>query len=144
MSYEIREMTSGDYGRVYALWEESEGIFLSSVDSLDNIKRLLERNPGLSYVSLQNGELAGAVLCSHDGRVGFLTHLVVAPAHRRKGVGRSLVGRCLYALMSEGISKCTLLIEDENPGAMAFWEKVGLSGRVDLVQMAPSHRVELG
>jgi ribosomal protein S18 acetylase RimI-like enzyme len=86
---------------------------------------------------MDNGQLVGAVLCSHDGRLGYLTHLAVDKDHRRQGLGRSLVGRCLYTLMGIGISKCTLLVMEDEAGAMMFWESIGLKGRVDLLMMSP-------
>lgn len=137
MEYRIEEMSISHYDDVVALWKASEGVVLSSVDSRDNIKRFLERNSGMSFVVMDNSKLVGAVLCSHDGRMGYLTHLAVDKDHRRKGLGRSLVGRCLYTLMSIGISKCTLLVMEYEAGAMAFWESIGLKGRVDLLMMSP-------
>jgi ribosomal protein S18 acetylase RimI-like enzyme len=137
MDYRIEEMSIDHYDEARALWQASEGVVLSSVDSRENIKRFLERNSGMSFVVMDNGKLVGAVLCSHDGRMGYLTHLAVNKSHRRKGLGRSLVGRCLYTLMGIGISKCTLLVMEYDAGAMAFWESIGLKGRVDLLMMSP-------
>jgi ribosomal protein S18 acetylase RimI-like enzyme len=137
MDYRIEEMSIDHYDEARALWQASEGVALSSVDSRDNIKRFLERNSGMSFIVMDNDVLVGAVLCSHDGRMGYLTHLAVDKTHRRKGLGRSLVGRCLYTLMSIGISKCTLLVMEYDAGAMAFWESIGLKGRVDLLMMSP-------
>ena len=136
MDYRIEEMSIENFDEVMALWKASEGIVLTSVDTRKNIKRLLERNPGLSFVVLDEDKVVGAVLCSHDGRMGYLTHLAVDKTHRRKGLGRSLVGRCLYTLMSMGIRKCTLLVMKDEEGAMAFWESIGLEGRVDLLMMS--------
>jgi ribosomal protein S18 acetylase RimI-like enzyme len=137
MDYRIEEMSIEHYDDIMALWRASEGVVLSSVDSHENINRFLERNPGMSFVVLDDSQVVGAVLCSHDGRMGYLTHLAVDKSHRRKGIGRSLVGRCLYTLMAIGISKCTLLIMEDEAGAMAFWESIGLKGRVDLLVMSP-------
>jgi len=137
MDFRIEEMSIEHYDDSMALWRASEGVVLSSVDSRENINRLLERNPGMSFVVLDDSQVVGAVLCSHDGRMGYLTHLAVAKSHRRKGIGRSLVGRCLFALMAIGISKCTLLVMRDEAGAMAFWESIGLKGRVDLLMMSP-------
>ena len=137
MDYRIEEMSLDHYDDMIALWKTSEGVVLSSVDSRENIKRFLERNSGMSFVVMDDGKLVGAVLCSHDGRLGYLTHLAVDKDHRRQGLGRSLVGRCLYTLMGIGISKCTLLVMEYEAGATAFWESIGLKGRVDLLMMSP-------
>jgi ribosomal protein S18 acetylase RimI-like enzyme len=137
MDFVVRQMEIEDYDPVWQLWSNSDAIKVTSAESRERIKRLLERNPGMSYVALVDEVIAGAVLCSHDGRIGFLTHLVVGEEHRRKGIGRQLVSRCMYGLMSVGIHQCVLLIMQETEEALKFWRKVDPAGRVSLVMMAP-------
>jgi ribosomal protein S18 acetylase RimI-like enzyme len=136
MTYVIQEMSISHYEPVMVLWRTTDGVHLSSIDSKENIERLLKRNPGLSFVALDQGKVVGAVLGSQDGRLGYLTHLAVDTGHRRQGIGRSLTGRCLYALMSMGVHKCALMIMEDNHEAIAFFKKVGLPGRIDLLLMA--------
>ena len=136
MNIEIRELTIEDYEPVYALWEVSEGIGLSDADSREGIKRFLERNPGLSFIALEGDQLVGAALCGHDGRRGYIHHLSVDKSHRKQGIGKSLVGRCMFALMRIGISKCHLFVFGENQGAIEFWNKVGWTERVELMMMS--------
>ena len=137
MGYVVRQMEIGDYDPVWQLWNSSDAIMVSSAESRERIQKLLERNPGMSYVALVDDQIAGAVLCSQDGRIGFLTHLTVADQHRRQGIGRQLVSRCLFGLMSSGIHQCVLLIMQETDEALEFWRKVDPAGRVSLVMMAP-------
>ena len=67
----LRPMTIEDYPAVTALWAATEGMGLSADDSAPAIARFLQRNPDLSVVALDaQGQLAGAVLCGHDGRRG--------------------------------------------------------------------------
>ncbi len=137
MKVELREMSIADYDEVYALWKESEGLKLSSEDdSYQSIKRFLERNPGLSFVALDQGKLVGAALCGHDGRHGYIHHLAVRKSHRRRGIGRSLVGRCMYALMRIGIHRCHLFVLGDNKDGIAFWKKLGWEQRVELITMS--------
>ena len=136
MGIEIREMTIADYDPVYALWNESEGIGLSDADSKEGIKRFMGRNPGFSFVALDEGKIVGGALCGHDGRRGYIHHLATTKSHRHQGIGRSLVGRCMYALMRVGIGKCHLFVFGDNQGAIDFWEKVGYAQRVELVMMS--------
>lgn len=140
MGIELREMTIEDYDAVYAVWKGSEGIGLSDADSKEGIKRFLERNPGLSYIAIDGDQVVGASLCGHDGRRGYIHHLSVVTPHRRRGIGRSLVSRCMFALMQIGISKCHLFVFDANQGAVEFWNKVGWTQRVELMMM--SQRLE--
>ena len=106
----IQEMSIQDYDEVRALWQESEGIELSEVDSRKDIARFLERNPGLSFVARENELIVGAVLCSHDGRRGYIDQLAVRKSHRRQGIGKGLVDRCLYNLMRSGIHRWHLFV----------------------------------
>lgn len=141
MGYQVEDMISEDFDEVYALWKSSKGINLSTIDNRVNIERLLERNPGLSFVVRDAGQVIGAVLCSHDGRMGYLTHLAIDKEYRRQGVGRSLVGRCLFGLMRVGIRKCMLLITEDSKEAKAFWESIGLPARIELVMMSPGKKL---
>jgi len=136
MNIEIRELTIDEYYQIYALWEASEGIGLSDADSKEGINRFLERNPGLSYIALDGDQLVGAALCGHDGRRGYIHHLSVAKSHRKQGIGKSLVGRCMYALMRIGIAKCHLFVFGENQEAIDFWSNVGWTERVELMMMS--------
>src|SRR5262252_6294995 len=94
----IEPMSMADYDEVFALWQSAEGVGLGESDTRRAIAGYLRRNPGMSFVARQEGELAGAVLCGDDGRRGYLHHLAVAPRYRRQGLGRRLVVACLAAL----------------------------------------------
>lgn len=135
MDVSIEEMTIDDYEAVYELWRSSEGIEVTDIDSRDAIARFLERNAGLSLVARDGDAIVGAALCGHDGRWGSIDQLVVAPAYRRQGIGRSMVARCLYHLMRQGIRRLHLFVFEDNEEAIAFWEKLGWSPRVELVTM---------
>lgn len=136
MGIELYEMNIEDYDEIYQLWEISDQIGLSKADSHFGISKFLERNPGMSYVVRSKGEIIGSVLCGHDGRRGYIHHLMVHPDHRRQGIGRSLVGRCMYALTRIGIQKCHLFIFEDNEEGTAFWESLGWMPRVKLTMMS--------
>ena len=123
--YAIRAMTIADHSAVLALWSEIEGIVLTDTDEREPMRRFLDRNPGLSLVAEMDKALVGAVLCSHDGRRGYLHHLAVAPDFRCQGLGSALVQRCLSLLQCEGIVKCNIYILEDNESGMAFWERNG-------------------
>jgi ribosomal protein S18 acetylase RimI-like enzyme len=136
MSLEIRELRLEDYDEALALWQSAEGVTLRDADSREGIERYLARNPGLSFVAREGGTLVGAVLCGHDGRRGYLHHLAVAPAHRGRGIGRTLAHRCLEGLRAQGIAKCHLFLADGNEAARDFWRTVGWSARTDIALMS--------
>ncbi len=136
MHITICEMTLQDYNDVFALWQATEGVGLSEADSEHGIAQFLQRNPGFSFVARDGDQLAGAVLCGHDGRRGFIHHLAVRQSYRRRGVGRALVEACLAVLRRAGIQKCHLFVFADNLDAVAFWERIGWQQRTELVIMS--------
>ena len=91
-------MSMSEYDEVLALWQNTEGMGLSESDTRDAIAAYLKRNPGMSFVARDGKSLIAAVLCGHDGRRGYLHHLAVSPAYRRRGLGTQLVEKCLARL----------------------------------------------
>lgn len=140
----IQEMVIEDYDEVRALWEVSDGIQVSDIDSSVSIARFLGRNEGLSFVARENDQLVGAVLCGHDGRRGYIDHLAVRSSHRRQGIGRSLVSRCLFHLMRMGIRRWNLFVLEDNQEARSFWTHLGWAEKVELVTMSRQDSGESG
>jgi ribosomal protein S18 acetylase RimI-like enzyme len=132
----IQPFTLSDYAEVYALWQATPGVGLSSADSREAIAVYLERNPGLSFVARIDGRLVGAVLCGTDGRRGYLHHLAVDPEFRHQGAGSALVEHCLAGLKAQGIDKCHLFVFAGNTSGRAFWEHTRWKLRTDLVMMS--------
>jgi ribosomal protein S18 acetylase RimI-like enzyme len=139
-AFSIREMTLADYDAVLALWNAAPGVRAN--ETREELDRILRRNPGLSCVAAApSGEpggeqLAGAVLCCHDGRRGYLYHLAVAEKFRRQKVGRQLVERCLARLTAEGIRRCTIFLVADNADGERFWRQTGWRERTDLKAFA--------
>ncbi|MGM0825102.1 MAG: GNAT family N-acetyltransferase [Pseudomonadota bacterium] len=127
-----RTMIINDYEAAIALWSESEGVRLRDADSREGIEKYLLRNPGLSFVAEEDGELAGTIMAGHDGKRGYVQHLSVADSHRREGIATRLVSLCLEALKHEGILKSHLMILPENEAAKQFWASQGWACRSDI------------
>jgi N-acetylglutamate synthase len=132
----MRPMLAADYEAAMALLRRSCGVQLRDADSFEAIARYLARNPGLSFVAEIDGGVAGCVFGGHDGRRGYLYHLVVDAPHRGWGIGRALVSRAMSALASEGIAKIHIDVLQQNEEGMRFWRAVGLSERGDIARMS--------
>lgn len=126
------ELTTEHLPAVLALWQASEGLTLRDADSPEALARYLARNVGLSVAAFAGGELVAAALCGHDGRRGYLHHVSVHSAYRRRGIGRRLVQHCLDRLAAEAIDKCHLFVRADNEAARAFWRRLGWRSRADV------------
>src|SRR5690606_29848318 len=101
-------------------------------DSREGIARYLARNPGLSFVAVQHGRIVGTVMAGHDGKRGYLQHLLVLEALRNRGIGRALVSRSLEGLKRDGILKSHLMILVDNQPGRSFWSRLGWQQRDDV------------
>lgn len=128
----MRVMVPADYDALLALLTSTPGVTLRDADSRDATGRYLARNPGLSLVAEDAGTIVGCVMAGHDGRRGYLNHLIVLPAYRHRGVASALVDRCLDGLEREGIAKVHIDVLVDNAAAVAFWEKRGWWLRTDI------------
>ncbi len=119
-------MTPADIAEARQLWAAAEGVELAEGDEPAEIARYLERNPGLSTVATDaSGRLVGAVLCGHDGRRGFVYHLAVAPAERRRGLAAAMMKRSLAELKAAGVRRVLLLVAADNLHGREFWRRSG-------------------
>lgn len=128
----IRIMQISDYNAVIDLMKCTPGITVRDADSFASTARYLQRNPGLSFVAELDGDIVGCLMAGHDGRRGYLQHLVVLPKYRQRGIARTLIANCLAALAKEGIEKSHLDVLNTNKSAAAFWEHQGWTLRSDI------------
>ena len=131
---QIIPMTIEDYDAVYDLWLHTTGMGLNTADdSREGIAAYLRRNPTTCFTAKEGDRLLGAILAGHDGRRGYISHTAVREDAQRQGVGTALVEAVLEALQAEGIRKVALVVFARNEKGNAFWEKLGFTGRDDLV-----------
>lgn len=123
----IREIKIEDYDAVLSLWQSDRSMYLDERDSLENIQKYLERNPGMSFVADEGSEIIGAILGGHDGRNAEIHHLIVDPKKQNQGIGRKLVESCLNALVREEIKYVNIFIKEDNHSAPLFWKHLGFN-----------------
>lgn len=128
----IREMTIEDYDSLMALWRSTPGVSFRDADSREGTARYLARNPGMSFVAVVEGAIVGCVMSGHDGRRGYLQHLVVSEACRDQGLGEQLFIACLDALQAVGIAKAHIFVFRTNNLANRFWARKGWQLREDI------------
>jgi N-acetylglutamate synthase len=134
----IREMTIDDYADVIHLMETTEGISVREADSYEATRSYLERNPGLSFIAEadEDNSIIGCVMCGHDGRRGYLQHLIVVPSKRKMGVASILVKKCIDSLAQLRIYKTHIDVLITNELAVKYWKKSGWKIRDDIIRFS--------
>ena len=118
----IRPFRVSDIDRAVALEAEershpwSRGVFEEEVAAENRV-----------YLAADDGDLigfGGLMLVGDDAHV---TNLLVAPEHRRAGVGRRLMVALVDAAVSGGARHLTLEVRSRNHAARALYELFGLA-----------------
>jgi ribosomal protein S18 acetylase RimI-like enzyme len=118
-------MTINDYDAVMALWMKTEGLKLDESDEFENMGYYLERNPGLSFVAVLDNKIIGTIKCGHDGRRGYIYHLVINTQHKGNGISKRLYQKSIEELKRQRINKCNLYVLSSNKSGLEYWEHNG-------------------
>lgn len=129
---DVIEYTIDRFDDVMALMLGTPGISVRTADSREATELYLLRNPGLNFLAVDDGKVIGCAMCGHDGRRGYLQHVVVAVSFRGRGVANTLVEQCLSALKQLGIMKVHLDVFVTNEVANAYWRRRGWKLREDI------------
>ena len=120
----LRTFAMDDYDAVIALWKKA-GIRLSRSDTVEGIRKKLERDPQLFLVMVEAGAIIGAVMGSYDGRRGWVNHLAIDPLHQGKRLGSVLLAELERRFRELGCEKVNLLIEMDNAQVQGFYQQLG-------------------
>ena len=113
----IRNITPQDAADIYRIereafpdpWSES-GIASECGNSL-----------GIALAAVENGVLTGYIFGECDGESGYISHIAVDPAYRRRGVARALMTAFLEHIPSDA----ALEVRQSNRAAISFYENMG-------------------
>lgn len=117
---QLRTITLGDFSKLTEFWKDN--YFISEMDNLKHFSIFLEKNPGLSVLIEENGEIIGTALGSYDGRRGYLQKVVTSKTLRGKGIGQQMVHEVVKKLKSVGAVYIPISVEEKN---IIFYEKCG-------------------
>lgn len=107
-----------------ALWREA-GAEPTHTDDLVSLGRLLGRDPASLIVAEAHDKLVGSVIAAWDGWRGSVYRLVVAPSHRRRGLGRELIRAAEDRLAAAGSTRMQAIVVGTDSRAVAFWRASG-------------------
>ena len=121
----IRSFREADRAQLVQLWSE-----LFPDDSPRNAPaRLIDGALAVRPESLLVAELdavvVGAVIAGFDGVRGWIYHLSVVPAHRRRGIGTGLMRAAEATLRARGCPKINLQVRATNQSVVAFYRALG-------------------
>lgn len=128
----ITELTIDRYAKVISLMKRTPGVSVREADSKEATARYLARNPGFSFVAEDKERVIACALCGHDGRRGYLQHVIVEESYRGRGIAQALVDRCLDRLEEEGIAKTHIDVFVTNDLANNYWKNRGWKLRDDI------------
>jgi ribosomal protein S18 acetylase RimI-like enzyme len=115
---EIRDIRPAEYEAAQRLLIDNG--FGHRVERIENFRLLIARAQR-AIVAVTDGTVVGFARALTDGvSNGYVSMLVVAAEHRRKGVGRAL----MHALMGDDLG-LTWVLRSSRPDARAFYERIG-------------------
>jgi ribosomal protein S18 acetylase RimI-like enzyme len=120
----VREFREDDYDAVVRVWRQA-GLTLKPSDALPELRKVIERNPGLLLVADEDGSVVGAVIGAWDGRRAWVYHLAVLPAAQGRGTGRMLMDELERRFRTLGATKLNLLVERGNAAVADFYRRLG-------------------
>jgi ribosomal protein S18 acetylase RimI-like enzyme len=89
------------------------------------IQNKLTVQPELLLVGELDEIIIGTVIAGFDGMRGWIHHLAVAPAYRRRGFATRLLHAAEAGLRRLGCPKINLQIRANNPQVIAFYKHAG-------------------
>lgn len=159
--FTIREANRRDLPQVADLWQEMmrfhrqyDARFVFAPDAqklverhlLDTIKsrgaHLLVAEAGFSGNSEVDRKVVGYILGEVHarrpiypvGNYGFISDICVTEEWRRAGVGRALAGALMTWFDGQKITAVELFVAEANPVSLAFWQSLGFTHYLRLLQ----------
>jgi ribosomal protein S18 acetylase RimI-like enzyme len=123
----VRSFRGPDEADVIALWKEAFPDERTWNEPAAYIARKLAVQPELFLVGQLEGRVVATVIGGFDGVRGWVYHLAVAIAHRRRGYGAAMMREIETRLGALGCPKVNLQIVADNAAVVAFYERVGYS-----------------
>jgi len=107
----IREMVGRAYGVTGTL-------FLGA-------SHLVGKDPIRFFVAGVENKVVGTALVNRDGRVGYISTVMVAPEHRGKGIATNLVKSAVEHIRKARMERAVLHVVTTNAPAIGVYSKIG-------------------
>ena len=123
------------YDEVVGLWRKT-GVEIVSSDTIDEVTRVLNRNPDLFLIGKLHEKVIAVVIGAFDGRRGYVHHLAVDPDYQKMGYGKTIMEALIEQFRTKNIQKVHLFIEKSNKSVIKFYSNLGWDMRADLIMMS--------
>ncbi len=124
-SIEVRPARPDEADEVVALWGVAGENADRPSDSVDAVRRLVERDPDALLLARRDGTLVGTVVAGWDGWRAHLYRLAVDPGARRQGVAAALLDAAEQRLVALGAGRLDAMVLDGNELGQAVWRARG-------------------
>jgi ribosomal protein S18 acetylase RimI-like enzyme len=130
---------SADLPRLVALLGilfESEAEFSADAEKQRSALQALLADPakGKIFVAREGRDVIAmasllyTISTAEGGKAALFEDLVVAPEHRKRGIGEALLKHVVAEARAEGVLRITLLTDMQNERAQAMYRRVGFVG----------------
>ena len=123
------------YDEIVKLWRKA-GVEIVSSDTIDEVTRVLNRNPDLFLIGKVQEKVIAVVMGAFDGRRGYVHHLAVDPNYQKMGFGKTIIEALIEQFRIMDIHKVHLFIEKSNKRVVKFYSNLGWDVREDLIMMS--------
>jgi ribosomal protein S18 acetylase RimI-like enzyme len=130
MAPTIPVATSADLVEVLSLWREADAE-PTHTDDEESLEQLIAHEPLALIVLVEDGRIIGSVIAGWDGWRGSVYRLVVAPSHRRMGLGLGLVREAERRLAVRGASRMQAVVVESDVPATGLWGASGWEQQAD-------------
>ncbi|MBW3665010.1 MAG: GNAT family N-acetyltransferase [Actinobacteria bacterium] len=113
---QLRPARPEDVETILSLWAESAAE-PTHTDDVASLIRLIHRDPDALIVAEIDGRIVGTVIAGWDGWRGSIYRLVVAPPHRRRGLGLRLLADAERRLRDVGAVRSQAIVVETDPQA---------------------------
>ncbi len=120
----LRSAGMDDIDAVLALWRQADAE-PTHTDDRQSLQGLIAHQPGAMIVADAGRQVVGSVIAGWDGWRGSIYRLVVAPAHRRTGLGGQLVAEAERRLSAMGAIRLQAIVVETDGRATGFWKNSG-------------------
>ena len=126
----IRTARPADVESVLSLWTDADAE-PTHTDDAEGLNMLLANDPEALAVAVDGTDIVGSVIAGWDGWRGSIYRLVVAPSHRRLGLGSQLLAHAEARLTAVGAVRLQAVVVETDPLAVGFWNATGWEQQVE-------------